>query len=59
MILILLSPLQSDHETISMARSGNWSDGAIWAQMLEAGESHRRKATIFNMLGPGSGLTDR
>ena len=34
-----------------MARSGNgWSDGAIWVQMLEAGESRNRKTTIFNML---------
>ena len=30
------------------ARSGNGC--AIWAQMLEAGESRSRKTTIFNML---------
>jgi hypothetical protein len=47
----ILLTLQSDHEVIGMARSGNgWSDGAIWVQMLEAGESRSRKTTIFNLL---------
>jgi hypothetical protein len=31
--------------------SSNWSDGAMWMRVLEAGESRTRRATIFNMLG--------
>ena len=47
----ILLTLQSDHGAIDMAGSGNWSDGGIWAQMLEAGESRSHRTTILNLLG--------
>ena len=47
----ILLTLQSDYGVIDMAGSGNWLDGGIWAQMLEAGESHSHRTTILNLLG--------
>lgn len=47
----ILLTLQSDRKVISTASSGNdWSDGAMWVRMLEAGESRNCKTTVFKML---------
>jgi hypothetical protein len=47
----ILLTLRSDRKVISATRSGSdWSDGAIWVRVLEAGESRNRMTTIFNML---------
>ena len=45
----ILLTLQNNHEAIRV-ESSNWSDGAMWIRVLEAGESRTRRATIFNML---------
>ena len=47
----ILLTLRSDRKVISATRSGSdWSDGAMWVRVLEAGESRNRRNTIFNML---------
>lgn len=48
----ILSTLQSDDgEAIGGASSdSDWSDGSMWRQILEGGESRTRRSTILNML---------
>lgn len=48
----ILSILQSSHNEAVGRRSpdSDWSDGSIWIQILQAGESRTRRSTIFNML---------
>jgi hypothetical protein len=47
----ILQTLREDHkEIISVPNLNEWSDGSMWMQVLEAGESENRKVTILNML---------
>jgi hypothetical protein len=46
----ILLTLRDDRELTEMASSNDWSDGAMWMRVLEAGESRTHRTTIFNML---------
>jgi hypothetical protein len=48
--LRILQILQQNDKEASGSTLNNWSDGSIWMQILEAGESQSQKATIFNIL---------
>jgi hypothetical protein len=46
----ILLTLQTDQEAIGTGSWSDWSDGAMWIRLLEAGESRNRRTTILNML---------
>ena len=46
----IMLTLKMDQEEICTKSSNDWSDGAMWIRLLEAGEARNRRTTILNML---------